>query len=493
MFKDERRTALGGAYAPFACVLSLVSLFSFVTAALAAESNPPSEPNAGGVVATDLDEPAEFVPAGEAPVELKLDLQFPAGMAPPAQVPDEPGAEELPLTRATGSSLAQPHSIGGMQNSDGRPDRISKPKLLSGASHDATPQEIEEVQQQIAAAHELAKSASSSAEYTAIVELCGQGESSTTWSAGKGYFRRLAAWAYNRRGEERVGAGQEADALEDFHQALKLDPRNWRAAHNRGVSYAQQGELTAAVRDFADTIRIQPDYGPAYRNRGEVYFEMGRYADAIADYTRALTFMPDRDELYFLRADAHYRGGRLEEALADYNAAIEADQRPNRLVGRSGVHAAVGDYAAAIGDLNLAIKLDPRDAEAYRAVAWILATCPDPQYRRPDKALVAARYALKLEGNHNPHYYDTLAAAYAAAENFDQAASIQQHAVSLAAGTADQELLETRLALYRQHRPVTSNVREVPRTVSRPAPEPPRSRPGAPAGVRQPLGSGQMR
>jgi tetratricopeptide (TPR) repeat protein len=302
--------------------------------------------------------------------------------------------------------------------------------------------------------HTLAKAAAADEDYAAVIELCKEGEAATQWENGRKYFRRLASWAHNRRGETSVREGRAADALANFDEALKLDPENWRAAHNRGVSRAEKGELATAVADFSYVIRLKDDYGPAYRNRGEVLFASGQYISAIDDYTRALAYTSETDELHYLRASALHRLGRAREALADYDASLQSAQpSAEQYIGRAGAHADLSNFAAAIADLDKAIKLDPQSAEAYRAVGWILATCPNPRYRRPDKALLAARHALALQGNTDPVYFDTLAAAFAAAEDFEQAVTIQDYAIRLASGQDEKESLRTRLALYKKNLP----------------------------------------
>lgn len=484
MFKEERRDSNGwsGCCVVLRWVALVVICVDVGRGDAPAEQAVADEASSGVAIATDIDEPAGFVPHGEELLEPEVELEFPADDALVEAEGEGAPASEPPSK----PSLAQPFSIDGDEETPA-PDRpLREPNPFADKPEALGPEEIGEVQEWIEAAHALAKEATSRTEYTAVIDLCQQGQESTRWSAGRRYFRSLAAWAHNRRGEDRIREGEEAAALRDFEQAVKLDPRNWRAVHNRAVSYAQQGELDVALLGFGHVIRLQPRYGPAYRNRGEVHYELGQYAEAVEDYSRALQHMPNEDDLLYLRADANRQLGKLEEALSDYDASLQANIRPERLVGRAGVHAQLGDYGAAIADLNRAIKTDSQYAEAYRAVAWILATCPDSNYRRPEKALLAARHALKLQGNSNPLYYDTLAAAYAAAGNFNQAKVIQQRAIKLAEGQKEQRAMQVRLTLYSQSRSLVSDP-DVPKRQSRPQPAGRNRRANGPAGIRQPL------
>lgn len=448
MFKEGRRCVSVYGVSRAAGRLSALAgvwLFACLTQ-LEADDPPVEAPGPDDVaIATDMDEPAQFVPHEEQALDLDLDFAaenpFQGDATSPLTTTEPPSEPSVADSR-------RPHS------DDGEANLLRQPRLLSDPQADAKPAERDEAQGTMHRAYELAKAAAVSADYAAVIDLCEDGEASTNWEAGQKYFRQLASWAHNRRGEAYVRQGRAADALTDFDSALKLDPQNWRAAHNRGVSRAEKGELATAVADFSHVISLQEDYGPAYRNRGEVLFATGQFAKAIEDYTRALTYMPESDELYYLRASALHRLGRCREALADYDASLRGETTAaDRYIGRAGVHAELSDFASAIADLDKAIKLAPQSAEAYRAVAWILATCPNPQYRRPDKALLAARHALELQGNTDPVYFDTLAAAFAAAEEFEQAVTIQDYAIRLASGREEKEALRARLALYNQNRP----------------------------------------
>ena len=55
-----------------------------------------------------------------------------------------------------------------------------------------------------------------------------------------------------------------------------------------------------------------------------------------------------------------------------------------------------------------------------------MATCPDERYRNEELALTAAQKALELDGDKDPRYIETLAAAYANAGQYDSAVAILQ-------------------------------------------------------------------
>jgi tetratricopeptide (TPR) repeat protein len=85
-------------------------------------------------------------------------------------------------------------------------------------------------------------------------------------------------------------------------------------------------------------------------------------------------------------------------------------------------------------------------------MAWLAATCPNPNFQNSTEAIAAAERAAKLAPANDYLILDTLAAAHASAGHFDQAGDLQQRALSC----APPELaaaLKHRLDLYRAGQP----------------------------------------
>jgi tetratricopeptide (TPR) repeat protein len=67
-------------------------------------------------------------------------------------------------------------------------------------------------------------------------------------------------------------------------------------------------------------------------------------------------------------------------------------------------------YVQAIEAYEKSIELAPRNPETLNNLAWLYATCEEPQCREPIKALVYARHAAAMKPV--PHILDTLAESY---------------------------------------------------------------------------------
>mgnify|MGYP002623464048 FL=1 len=270
-------------------------------------------------------------------------------------------------------------------------------------------------------------------QYDQIVKSCDEALPKITDQAQREYLRQLSAWAYNRRGKEySKQAGEAADAeaaialeakaMADFQESVRRDGNKWQAIHNRGVSYALLGEYEKALADFDRTVEINPKFANAWFNRGEIRFEQQEFEAAAGDYSQAITLKPADAGAYSARGHAYYRLKRYQGAVADFSKAVQLE--PADAVARTDrgdVYANLGYWREAAEDYREAVKLDPDLGRAYMGAAWIMATCPDQTYRNADLAVQSAEKALNLDGTDDWRYFDTLAAAYANAGQFEAA------------------------------------------------------------------------
>jgi tetratricopeptide (TPR) repeat protein len=259
-------------------------------------------------------------------------------------------------------------------------------------------------------AHTLSKSAKTIAHYTEITTLCEKAIDQTHDRSAQQYAKQLLAWAANRRGEayslEAVrlasaskfdeAAAQDAQALADFDTSAMYDPRKWKAFHNRGVSYALLGRYEEALADLTKAIELNGTDANTWFNRAEVRYELGQYEDATEDYSQVLEREPEDFGAITGRGHAWFRMGEFHKALADYSRSVVIDPKSaGALVNRGDAHRQLGKWAEAAADYRAAIKLDEKYGRAYRAAAWLLATCPDEKYRDAEQALQAAQQAIE--------------------------------------------------------------------------------------------------
>ncbi len=112
--------------------------------------------------------------------------------------------------------------------------------------------------------------------------------------------RRDTAATYVNRGILFNRAKRYADAIEDFNQAIGINPALGPAFLNRGNSYFFRKDFPAAMADYERAIDLETgELHAAYFNRGLVQEIRGNQEAALADFREALRIAPD-----FLAAQA---------------------------------------------------------------------------------------------------------------------------------------------------------------------------------------------
>ena len=82
------------------------------------------------------------------------------------------------------------------------------------------------------------------------------------------------------------------DAMADYDRALELEPKNFVGHYNRGLLRANVGEDNLAIEDFNFILSIDPDDMMATFNRATLLENIGDYRGAIRDYTTVINEYP---------------------------------------------------------------------------------------------------------------------------------------------------------------------------------------------------------
>lgn len=216
-----------------------------------------------------------------------------------------------------------------------------------------------------------------------------------------------------------VRLGELDQARHYFQQAVLLRPQDPMVRLNLGMILAKQGDLDQAIETFRGALAIDDKVAALHKSLGRALSLQGKLDEAIDHYQKSLQLDREQPEIYNVLAEANF---------------------------------GQGNTAAAVDNLNTALRLRPNWATAVNNLAHIKATATDPEFRDPPEAIRLAQRACRLTAFQQPRYLLTLAAAYAAAENFTEAIRTAEVALNItrAAGRGEQAAdIETRLKLYR--------------------------------------------
>lgn len=155
--------------------------------------------------------------------------------------------------------------------------------------------------------------------------------------------------------------------------------------NNRGNAYQSKGEYQRAIQDYDEALRIDPDSALAFNNRGSAFQHMGDYDRALQDYDRAIRLDGSFALAYNNRGRAHHLKEEYVEAIKDYGEAIGIDSdHPLAFYNRGLARFDQGFYIAAVPDFVRAVQLDP--AKPYRVLALYLAKARGGD---PDREMLA--------------------------------------------------------------------------------------------------------
>jgi tetratricopeptide (TPR) repeat protein len=95
------------------------------------------------------------------------------------------------------------------------------------------------------------------------------------------------ARAFFYRGRARAAHSQFDRAIQDFDQAVRLDPGFPDAFNFRGVAWLGKGQFERAIADFDQAIHLDANYAIAIYNRGLAAQNLGRTDEAARYFDKA--------------------------------------------------------------------------------------------------------------------------------------------------------------------------------------------------------------
>jgi len=163
-------------------------------------------------------------------------------------------------------------------------------------------------------------------------------------------------------------------AVEEYTQALAVDPHYTEALLGRGNVYTDYGHAEGRVAgrcDYQRAIRVNPMCIPAYVNLCYSLQSEGRFQDAWNITTTALSIAPHNRSVREARAIVSLQMSNFTGALKDMTQAIGDDPTAELLTNRGVVHVYLKQQAKAMADFQNAVKINPSFGLAWYNAANI--------------------------------------------------------------------------------------------------------------------------
>lgn len=227
--------------------------------------------------------------------------------------------------------------------------------------------------------------------------------------------------------------GETNKAITQAEHGLELDPANGYCHFQLGVSLARQRQFIRATSEVQRALELLPENARARDLMLSLAAEQGLGLVALASGHDALVVSPFDSEL-------HYHVGLVAGELGDLTTAAQQFAYASLLAPKISqpadkLHLTIR-FATQSSDASSQLKAiasaAPDSPALLNELAWIFATDPNPNLRNGTEAIRLSERACALTKRGQPKYVLTLAAAYAEAGRFSDAAKTGQEALSLA-------------------------------------------------------------
>ena len=174
--------------------------------------------------------------------------------------------------------------------------------------------------------------------------------------------------AYINRGLSYYRLGDRDRAFDDYTTAIRLDPNSQGTSVpylNRAIVWRERGNTDRAVEDIENSLRLDPKFSLAHNTRGNLHLDRRDYERAIASYSEAISLNPKYTDAYSNRGLAHAANKNPQRAVEDFSAALRLDSKSlNALVGRAAAYEDLRDPARALKDYEEALRYDRSNMRA---------------------------------------------------------------------------------------------------------------------------------
>jgi Flp pilus assembly protein TadD len=174
------------------------------------------------------------------------------------------------------------------------------------------------------------------------------------------------------------------DALEQFRQAVQIEPRSGRAHYYLGVALQTIRRSDEAASEYQTSLKLNERFFLAHLNLGAIFLSRRQYADARREFERAAELENDDGRAVANLAAVALEVGDYSQAIADARRALQID----------------GSLSMCHRMLAVALQKEGRLEEAIEECRRLLAAAPnDAQSRLLLEQLLASQRGARGSQN----------------------------------------------------------------------------------------------
>jgi tetratricopeptide (TPR) repeat protein len=194
-----------------------------------------------------------------------------------------------------------------------------------------------------------------------------------------------------------------ADQLE-FHKSNAINaPGNWRAHYNYGLELYKKGLHRQAVEQFDETLKLEPRHLSAHQDLGLSYTMLEEYEKALYHYNIMLQAVPDFPDTYYNLGYLFRKKGENEKAISYFLQAAKLDPtKVNTHIQLGYLFAGLGKFKQAIPHFEKVLELsEPHGFEMQNTLGIMNAQLGDYE-----KAVFHFSQALSYDPGHEQVQYN---------------------------------------------------------------------------------------
>ncbi len=218
------------------------------------------------------------------------------------------------------------------------------------------------------------------ADFTKAIGLAPQ-EHTNWWHRGHCYLR-LEQWE---------------KAAVDFGKVVDQRPDGTHGWFLRGVALDQLNRTDEAVACYRKAATLDPKMAVARGKLGAILKRQGKLAEALKEYTTALALDPADPGIWDARGMVYVAQNQPEKAVSDFTKSIAINSKAVPVwQNRGNSHISLAHWKDALADLCKSVELEPDNGVALNNLAWLLANCPEREFRDAGRAVGLAKRAVEL-------------------------------------------------------------------------------------------------
>jgi serine/threonine-protein kinase len=152
-------------------------------------------------------------------------------------------------------------------------------------------------------------------------------------------------------------AGKKEDAIQEFKQALQLDPEHFDALSELALVYENLGRLEKAEEAHKEAIKSKSSYWRGYSRLGFFYYKYGRYIEAEKMFRRSTELMIENVLDYNNLMAIYFQLGQDNSAVAMFEKSIAIKPNATAYSNMGTIYFFQRRYADALTMLEEAIEL----------------------------------------------------------------------------------------------------------------------------------------